>query len=240
MTEAGAEERKQGAPQAAPGGVSSGTDAGAQEGGVTGGTKVKAEGNQSQGGARVGAAVTGEVVSYLSDGALSVKATIGGKTFKGSIREIRGSGGFDPSRGGPVPVRTQPSVVVIGAGFAGLAAADELHALGCKVVVLEGRSRIGGRCWTDDSLGGRLVDLGAGWIHGVISNPIAELARRQGVEMVHIPSDTLLHDAEGKPVSDAVDHEVQQIFNDMLAQIADEMAVGRHKQVPKEPDKRAL
>jgi len=104
---------------------------------------------------KVGASVKGTVLAHQQDGALRIKTVIGGKTFTGSIREVRGSGGFDISRGGPVPVRAQPSVVVIGAGFAGLAAADELHALGCKVVVLEARKRIGGRCWTDDSLDGR-------------------------------------------------------------------------------------
>jgi len=200
-------------------------DGAGKAGGLAAGAAIKTEG--APGAVRVGASVAGQVLSYQADGALSVKATIAGKTFKGSLREVRGSGGFDSSRGGPVPVRTQPSVIVIGAGFAGLAAADELHALGCKVVVLEARSRIGGRCWTDDSLGGRVVDLGAGWVHGVVSNPIAELARREGNELVHIPADTLLHDADGKPVSEDTDQEVQEIFNDMLAQVDSEMKSGR-------------
>lgn len=30
-------------------------------------------------------------------------------------------------------MQNQPSVIVVGAGFSGLAAAEELHALGCKV-----------------------------------------------------------------------------------------------------------
>src|SRR5262245_28768535 len=54
-------------------------------------------------------------------------------------------------------------VLVVGAGVAGLAAATELKARGCDVIVVEARQRIGGRIWTAD-LGGQPVDLGAQWI----------------------------------------------------------------------------
>ena len=39
-------------------------------------------------------------------------------------------------------------VIVVGAGFAGLAAADELHRAGVEVTVLEARDRVGGRVWS--------------------------------------------------------------------------------------------
>ena len=39
-------------------------------------------------------------------------------------------------------------VVVIGAGFAGLAAADALAGAGIETVVLEARDRVGGRVWS--------------------------------------------------------------------------------------------
>ncbi len=58
-------------------------------------------------------------------------------------------------------------VIVIGAGAAGLAAADELAHAGRSVLVLEARSRIGGRCWTRHFPGlSAPVELGAEFIHG--------------------------------------------------------------------------
>ena len=73
-----------------------------------------------------------------------------------------------------------PDIIVVGAGFAGLAAARELTRLGWQVLVLEARDRIGGRAWTT-GLGGAPVDMGAGWIHGIDGNPVAEFARKAGV-----------------------------------------------------------
>ena len=58
-------------------------------------------------------------------------------------------------------------VVVIGAGAAGLAAAAELARGGRSVLVLEARSRVGGRCWTRRMAGLDIpVELGAEFLHG--------------------------------------------------------------------------
>lgn len=58
------------------------------------------------------------------------------------------------------------SVLVIGAGAAGLACARRLVQGGCSVRVLEARDRIGGRIRTDTSLTGYPLELGAEFIHG--------------------------------------------------------------------------
>ena len=64
----------------------------------------------------------------------------------------------------PLP---DPEFVVIGAGAAGLAAADELTRAGRSVVVLEARDRVGGRAWTRRMPGLDIpVELGAEFIHG--------------------------------------------------------------------------
>ena len=62
----------------------------------------------------------------------------------------------------PLPTQSDPDVVIVGAGLAGLRAAMRLDAAGASVVVLEARNRVGGRLLTADVAGSRL-DLGAQW-----------------------------------------------------------------------------
>lgn len=54
-------------------------------------------------------------------------------------------------------------VVIVGAGLAGLSAADRLTQQGHEVLVLEGRDRVGGRIHTT-SVAGVPVDAGATWV----------------------------------------------------------------------------
>ena len=55
-------------------------------------------------------------------------------------------------------------VAVVGAGFAGLAAADALAAAGVEVVVLEARERVGGRVWSRELGNGATVEMGAEFV----------------------------------------------------------------------------
>jgi monoamine oxidase len=54
--------------------------------------------------------------------------------------------------------------VVVGAGLAGLVAADELSRAGAEVVVLEARSRVGGRVWSQTLENGSVVEMGAEYV----------------------------------------------------------------------------
>ncbi|MGY2047559.1 flavin monoamine oxidase family protein [Methylobacterium sp. JK268] len=73
-------------------------------------------------------------------------------------------------------------VAVVGAGAAGLAAAAFLVLSGCRVVVLEARSRIGGRAFTEESLGPeRAFDAGGQYIHWAERNPWKAIALADGV-----------------------------------------------------------
>ena len=73
-------------------------------------------------------------------------------------------------------------VVVVGAGFAGLAAADALRAAGVEVTVLEARDRVGGRVWSVPFAGG-VVERGAEFI--LPQNTVLEsLAARFGLPLV--------------------------------------------------------
>lgn len=71
-------------------------------------------------------------------------------------------------------------VAVIGAGAAGLAAADALVRAGRSVLLLEARERVGGRCWTQRMAGLDIpVELGAEFLHGEAKETHA-LLRRAG------------------------------------------------------------
>ncbi len=81
-----------------------------------------------------------------------------------------------------------PRVVVIGAGMAGLVAARLLHDSGFPVIVLEARNRLGGRIWTDETLGVP-CDLGGSWIHGADDNPLTLWCQTLGIPLLYTPDD---------------------------------------------------
>ncbi|MBO0981827.1 NAD(P)/FAD-dependent oxidoreductase [Microbacterium sp. SD291] len=76
-------------------------------------------------------------------------------------------------------------VIVVGAGFAGLAAARELTWSGRRVLILEARDRIGGRTWLDRRLG-LDIELGGTWVHWTQPYVWAEL-HRYGLGLVPSP-----------------------------------------------------
>ena len=63
-------------------------------------------------------------------------------------------------------VTSEKSVLIIGAGAAGLAAARDLAEAGVKVVLIEARDRIGGRIHTHHNSSIIPVELGAEFVHG--------------------------------------------------------------------------
>ena len=82
---------------------------------------------------------------------------------------------------------SNPDVVVVGAGAAGLAAARELIGRGLTVVVVEAQGRIGGRAWTESETFGLPFDRGCSWLHNADRNPFKDMADDWGYE-------TLQHD----------------------------------------------
>lgn len=77
-------------------------------------------------------------------------------------------------------IPTDKTVIIIGAGISGLAAAKKLNEKGFKVTVVEAQDKIGGRLRTNRSLG-IAFDEGASWIHGIDGNPITTLAQQAGM-----------------------------------------------------------
>jgi monoamine oxidase len=74
-------------------------------------------------------------------------------------------------------------IVVVGAGFAGLAAADALRAGGAEVTVLEARDRVGGRVWSVSFGEGTVIECGAEFILPGYDSMRA-LAARFGIPLV--------------------------------------------------------
>ena len=101
------------------------------------------------------------------------------------------------SSAAPASTERNADVLVIGAGIAGLRAAEVLVANGRRVIVLEGRDRLGGRIHTDRSWGVP-VELGASWIHGVQNNPIAALAAAEGIKTLAVDYESFVYGADGQ------------------------------------------
>lgn len=123
-----------------------------------------------------------------------------------------------------------PSVIVIGGGMAGIAAARALHDASFQVVLLESRDRVGGRIHTDYSFGFP-VDLGASWLHGVCNeNPLAPLIGRLGLPLYRTCEDNsvlydhdlesyALFDMDGNQVPQELVKEVGKIFETILQEV---------------------
>uniref|UniRef100_A0ACD5V4A9 Uncharacterized protein n=1 Tax=Avena sativa TaxID=4498 RepID=A0ACD5V4A9_AVESA len=115
-----------------------------------------------------------------------------------------------------------PSAIVIGGGFAGIAAANALRNTSFEVVLLESRDRIGGRVHTDYSFGFP-VDLGASWLHGVCEeNPLAPIISRLGLPLYRTSGDDSVlfdHDLESYALYDTNGSQVPQDFVEKIGKI---------------------
>ena len=111
-------------------------------------------------------------------------------------------------------------IVVVGAGIAGLAAADELRVRGFdNVVILEARDRVGGRIWTSSIGDGVPVEMGATWIHGIRGNPVHEIAESNGIATISSDYDnSVVYDRHGReigPVDRDLWHEYMRLAYEM-------------------------
>lgn len=85
---------------------------------------------------------------------------------------------------GATPVfASAPDVAIVGAGIAGLRAAQTLRAAGKSVIVVEAANRIGGRAFTEASSLGQPFDHGCSWINAD-DNPFLKISKSLGFEVM--------------------------------------------------------
>lgn len=100
------------------------------------------------------------------------------------------------AQGGPV--------VIVGAGAAGLAAAETLRKAGTDFLLIEARARIGGRAYTDRTLGPDCpFDAGAEYIHWAERNPWTAIARGAGARIAREEGWARTLTIDGRPATEA-------------------------------------
>ena len=130
---------------------------------------------------------------------------------------MAGTAGRDPERKRRA-LSPDVDVVVVGAGFAGIAAAVEIVDAGASVLVLEAADRVGGR--TDTVQRGSLrLELGGQWI-GPGQRRVSALAERFGVPSFETPTDgavLLMADGEVEATEQAPPYTPVVLALDVLA-----------------------
>lgn len=122
-------------------------------------------------------------------------------------------------------------VLIVGAGAAGLTAANDLRKAGLSVAVLEARDRVGGRLWTD-VIEGAMLEIGGQWVspdQDALKDTIAELgletySRYREGDSVYVGPDGQVHRFTGEmfpvsPETEAIIAEITERLDAMVAEI---------------------
>lgn len=141
------------------------------------------------------------------------------------------------------------NVIVIGAGIAGLACANELRRFGFNVQILEARNRNGGRVHTlrDSGISGDFgVDIGGSWIYNADANPITSLSRKFGLELYSTSDRSLenevpMYDFDGSQISLDLSRNIQHGFNVLIDSLtAQSQLLRRHSSLNSLPADKSL
>jgi len=121
-------------------------------------------------------------------------------------------------------------VVIVGAGAAGLTAANQLKKAGLSVAVLEARDRVGGRLWTDE-IDGAMLEIGGQWVspdQDALIETVAELgletyARYREGDSVYVGPDGQARRFTGEmfPVSAETERAIAEITERLDAMVAE-------------------
>jgi putrescine oxidase len=121
-------------------------------------------------------------------------------------------------------------VVIVGAGAAGLTAANQLKKAGLSVAVLEARDRVGGRLWTD-VIDGAMLEIGGQWVspdQDALIETVAELgldtySRYREGDSVYVGPDGVATRFTGEmfPVSVETERVIAEITDRLDAMVAE-------------------
>jgi monoamine oxidase len=190
---------------------------------------------------RFGKGGAGTSPSLLDGAGLTRRGFIGGAAAAGatgllsaaSRADAAGVVGADPKRPrGSAASHRQVDVIVVGAGLAGLTAANAIHSAGHSVLVLEARDRVGGRNLDLALKPGAVLEMGGEWT-GPGQTEVMALAKSLGIELFEtFSAGSNLYYREGKaqtytgeipPASPAALAELQLIelkLNEMAKEVS--------------------
>jgi putrescine oxidase len=127
-------------------------------------------------------------------------------------------------------VELNRDVVIVGAGVAGLTAANDLKKAGLSVAVLEARDRAGGRLWTD-VIDGAMLEIGGQWVspdQDALIDTVAELgletfSRYREGDSVYVGPDGVAKRFTGEmfPVSPETEAAIAEITERLDAMVAE-------------------
>ena len=117
-------------------------------------------------------------------------------------------------------------ILILGAGAAGLGAAQRLKQSGLSFLVLEARARPGGRAWTVP-VENAIADLGCGWLHSADQNPLVPHAAAQGLTLDKTPPPWSRPDSQIGPNAPAMVG-----FGESMANFRDAVEAWRGPDVP--------
>jgi monoamine oxidase len=123
--------------------------------------------------------------------------------------------------GDDVITPTGKTVLVIGAGAAGLGAAKKLKEKGFTVTILESQDKAGGRIRSNRSQG-FLFEEGASWIHGTQkTNPLLDLAKNAGATTIASDFDNMVYfDTDGSKYAQSVIDKKNTEFDNIVTSLS--------------------
>lgn len=117
------------------------------------------------------------------------------------------------------PSHKPASVLIIGAGFAGLAAGVALKQAGIKVTILESRKRIGGRVFSHRpaKANGQIIELGAEWV-GASHERVLALCEEFGLTLDNnqFETDLIMHGKYSKKGKWSYSEKMEKFWNDLV------------------------